>query len=421
MTDTLFHPDEPDLFDLVCHKHDVEQLGRLIRGGQPPFVVVINGDWGSGKTSFLKKLHLYLAGEESGIEKASERTKELWPDRDEDENLETIWFDAWRYQRESQPVIALLQEIRTHFTWKQQLVGETKKLLFSALMSLDELAKKIGFEISKIQDAGERWERSQLADPLPAQLVRELMEQAIDVLIKDGKGDQNQSRDRLIIIIDDLDRCQGHVAFRLLEAIKVYLSTKNCVFVLGLDWQNTRKAVAAELLDAGLIHVAGESSEDSAKVGEKRASLIEATEYLSKLCQHVYPLPTLTDTSDYVRSLFCKQGEKQPIAIFRKDAFHVNVDKPNEPIDERWVDILSMPRLLPNNPRRIKNFINALAIYLGSLRKVYRDSVQPGKHLAFSHGHCDYRSAFEIRRNRDVSCPSLPTKILVGNDQFFEG
>ena len=248
-------------------------------------------------------------------------------------------------------------------------------------MSLDELAKKIGFEVSKVQDAGERWEKAHLETPLPAELVRGLMEQAIDTLLKGGVDEQDSQKDRLVIIIDDLDRCQGHVAFRLLEAIKVYLSTKNCVFVLGLDWQNTRKAVAAELLRQGLIHVGGNEA------NEKRSSMIEATEYLSKLCQHVYPLPTMTDPREYLSSLFKDPVNSEPYEVFRRDAFHVNVTKPSGELDERWLDILCEPGLLPNNPRRIKNFVNGLALYLRNLRKVFHDSVQPKVHLEFSHKH----------------------------------
>ena len=96
MTEAVFHPDEPDLLDLVCHKNDVQQVGDLVRGGRPPFVVVVNGDWGSGKTSFLKKLHLYLAHQESGIDNADQLAKDLWSEIAEESCVETIWFDAWR-------------------------------------------------------------------------------------------------------------------------------------------------------------------------------------------------------------------------------------------------------------------------------------------------------------------------------------
>ncbi len=40
---------------------------------------------------------------------------------------------------------------------------------------------------------------------------------------------------RLVVFVDDLDRCLPEKAIEVLEAIKLFLDAEGCVFILGLD------------------------------------------------------------------------------------------------------------------------------------------------------------------------------------------
>lgn len=333
-----FHSDEPTLEDHLGHAPLVESVAGLIDGCQAPYVLGVHGDWGSGKTSFLQKLHLYLAGSATGRPNAHRIGNRLWPESYRNSRpYETIWFEAWRYQFEANPVVALLEEIRAHFTWSRKLVGEAAKLSFTALMSLEELTKKIGLQPSKIVEAGEQWEARQAAQPLPSQLYRQLLEEAIRTLLG---GDQKKGK-RLVVFIDDLDRCQGPVAFRLLEALKIYFSIPSCIFVLGLDERNVRRAVAAELDKGGLIP-RGRKEEESNPARE-----IYASDYLHKIFQMVHHLPQPTRPETYLQALLTGN----------------EFDDPRE-----WIRRICDAKLLPPNPRKIKSFVNGLALYLQQLR-----------------------------------------------------
>lgn len=87
-----------------------------------------------------------------------------------------VWFEAWRYQHERAPIVALLQEIRTQLPWYSKALEESRKLgdvtVRGALLALEDLTKRIGIQASKIQEAGERWEEENLARRLPSHIRR---------------------------------------------------------------------------------------------------------------------------------------------------------------------------------------------------------------------------------------------------------
>jgi len=48
---------------------------------------------------------------------------------------------------------------------------------------------------------------------------------------------------RLVVFVDDLDRCLPEKAIQVLEALKLFLDVKGCIFVLGLDPEAIESAV----------------------------------------------------------------------------------------------------------------------------------------------------------------------------------
>ena len=324
------------LEDQIGHCGHVKSMADVLLSCEPPYVLGIHGDWGAGKTSFLRKLHLYCSGEGCGYNKANDFYEQHWGGECKDrEKIEAIWFDAWHYQFDKNPAVALLNEIRAHFTLSKKFFGKAEKLTYAALMALDDLSKKIGASPSKIMAAGEKWEKEHFTQPLPSQMVKDLMEDAIENLL--GK----EGGKRLMIFVDDLDRCTGPVAFKFLEAMKVYFSLANCVFILGLDIRHIRRAVAAELKIAGIIpDVQNESQQVQAELC--------ADDYLGKIFQHVFYLPDDTNYMDYLEHL-------------------LETNELNE--WKEWASIIFKYKILPPNPRKIKSFINGLSLYIDQLKQ----------------------------------------------------
>jgi hypothetical protein len=183
------HNDEPTLADALGRLHLVRAVAETAGTCRPPQVFEVNGDWGLGKTSFLHLLHLCLSGEcpQQDDETVNEAKEEFSVAGEFQDRVKVVWFEAWRYQNEEVPVVALLHEIRSQLPWyvkaRNQLKKVTDVIIRGALLSLEDLTKKIGFQASKIEKAGEKWEKENLATALPSNTIREQLEQAIYQLL----------------------------------------------------------------------------------------------------------------------------------------------------------------------------------------------------------------------------------------------
>lgn len=316
--------DQPTVVDTLDRLDLVHEVAAAIVDCEPPQVLGIHGDWGLGKTSFLRQLRWYLAGdvEEPGHEGVdpSRLDKGHYADR-----VTVVWFEAWRYQNEPVPIVALLQEIRGQLAWHAKVREGMKKTaaiaIRGALLAMDDLSKWIGVQAGKVEEAGERWEREHFASVLPANAIQEQLEAAIGHLVSAGEGRDGR---RLVVMIDDLDRCEPEAAFRLLEGLKLYLNLPNCVFVLGMNQKTLEVAI-------------GEAGPEKGTVRQARW----AAAYLDKMCQVVWRLPLVRDRKT-------RLVEWLPV-----------------PADSRIRRLLANDDLvdddcLPPNPRRLKAFANVL-------------------------------------------------------------
>ncbi len=345
--------DEPVYEDALGHHALARRVGHRVLKCNPPYVIGVCGSWGSGKTSFLRKVWVYLNGQ---VEWPGNRTRtihakerEAWfaetqPEFYEltkDRTLELIWFNPWQHQFEVSPLIALLNEIRQHFTLKRRLFDKAGKLadvaIHSTLNSLTEIAKDLKLPLPSaktVTERGREYEAEHFSSPLTSQRFRDFFEQAIRI-VTDNKG-------LLVIFIDDLDRCEGDVAYRLLESLKLYLNAKNCVYILGLDQQHLESSIAKALS------------------GEKETWRYRpiARDYLSKIFQNLFVLPVPRTTRHYVETVLNKQDKEFKAQLTQLFAFK----------EADWDGLAqTLDAVLPHNPRKIKSFISSWKLYLDLL------------------------------------------------------
>ncbi|MCI5160825.1 MAG: hypothetical protein D3917_02130 [Candidatus Electrothrix sp. AX5] len=192
-----------------------------------------------------------------------------------------------------------------------------------------------------IMAIGEQWEKDRYLNKLPSAQISGLLEEAI----KKGLGKRNRKDKRLIIFIDDLDRCLPTASLRLLEGIRIYLNLHNCIIVFGMDHRQLEQS----LLEA-LPWI-----DNKIEADWKQASYY-ANEYLEKICQdiHQLPLPDLEEKAKYFKSLLSRLDSK------------LNSNNATEPLDHaQFLDqILRKFDCLPANPRKIKMLVNQVALIL---------------------------------------------------------
>lgn len=359
-----------------------EELARLILTCEPPYAICVQGKWGSGKTSLMRYAMARLGGEPLGttIKTSSKAIQELpdslqgtWgriaqesssylreslkrqasnPDHFPDSlavRVVPIWFNPWQHQDADMPLVALLQEIRSQFTFLLQAARITEKALRigveAGLTILGDLADTFavlqgGLKTSLGQIPGnilktvERQRRRDFEELHDAQRLNLVFEEAVKRLLDlpDGPAERcplDQEGHalvlhRLVIFVDDLDRCSEQQTVRLLEAIKLYLQTRYCVFVFGMDGAAARRAVSNVLAHKGPE---------------------EAQEYLEKLFQTTLHVPVPGNYTAFVQSLLEQSGLDQ-----------TSTGLAPQEIGDRII------RLVEPNPRKLKSFVNTLAV-----------------------------------------------------------
>ncbi|HEU4328852.1 MAG TPA: P-loop NTPase fold protein [Roseiflexaceae bacterium] len=107
----------------------------------------------------------------------------------------------------------------------------------------------------------------------------EQFHQGLEQLVKELITDLDR---RLVVFIDDLDRCLPEQAISVLEAIKAFLHIQGCVFVLGIDREIIERGIRVRYKEFAL---AGASAPGPFPVAER--------DYLEKIVQVPFRLPPL--------------------------------------------------------------------------------------------------------------------------------
>ena len=146
--------------------------------------------------------------------------------------------------------------------------------------------------------------------------------------------------DRLVVFVDDLDRCLPEKAIQILEAIKLFLEVKDTVFVLGMD-----KEVVVQGLETR-YHQVREGSKKEQVDDERQELPISGDAYLQKMVQLPFHLPPLGlgDIEGYMSKL-------------EKDLTR------NEKLPDMTYQVLA--RGLYPNPRQVKRSLNTFRLLRG--------------------------------------------------------
>lgn len=197
------------------------------------FTVGIFGSWGSGKTSLMREIERQLKSQGSELRESGSNSK-----------YKTIWFNPWKYDGREDVRNALIQTILRAIADDDEVKKEPSKRREWA-----QLAKRFGLCATGIsvqlasaaiksainvdaRDISGRIEEETKAyfpddDVFDPYLFINQFEEGFKKAVETYVGDEG----KIIIFIDDLDRCLPENALTVLESIKLYLDQSNCIFL----------------------------------------------------------------------------------------------------------------------------------------------------------------------------------------------
>lgn len=347
--------DEPATQDLLAFRAVAETAADAIfDDGLDPVAIGLSGAWGSGKTSVLE----LIKSEITARSKDSDRKVLVIPTQPwlydpavgPKESLIAEVLGALKGEFDSEdPVgklgLAAFKKLVRKVNWSKAVKMAARTAITMQLPNIDDVFGLVSDEPDSLESekgmAAFREEFGKLlADPALAHLSR------------------------VVVLVDDLDRCLPDTVVETLEAIRLFLSAEGMSFVIAADEDRVAEAIQQKLKTAAPKN----EDEDPAKL------------YLHKIVQTTIPLPALSrfDTEAYLFLLLAKAELGDDEAAYttfvtKCDELRVgggSLDDLEVTEGSAFAEhLVTATRLTPilyekfhGNPRRIKRFLNDLNV-----------------------------------------------------------
>ncbi len=376
--------DNETSIDLLYYEAIARTVVRLVNEkSDEPLTVGVHGDWGAGKSSVLMMVREAFAKDErvlcvrfnGWLFQGYEDAKAVL--------IETIVEELLQSRSASTKITDQAKKVLRRVDWMKvarKVSGlaisvatgiphpETLKGLYEAALSLiDNSAEEIAStDLKSVVDQAGQYLKEVEPDTAPEQMhaFREEFEELL----------QCADIDRLVVLVDDLDRCLPETAIETLEAIRLFLFVPKAAFIIAAD--------------EGMIEYAVRQHFPDLPVATGTATY--ARNYLEKLIQVPFRLPSLgyAETRIYITLLLvlneCGEDSNEFVKLVelarrvlqrpwegagldRNGVTEVLGSVPDSV--ERALDLAH--RIAPiltegarGNPRQVKRFINTMALRL---------------------------------------------------------
>lgn len=377
--------------DLLGFKVHADLLVDVIKDDTVlPVTIGVFGDWGSGKSSILKIVEKELTGgKNDGL----------------NDGTLVLYFNGWVFEGYDDAKAALLESIIESFD-KHKTIGNKVKDKTAKLLKSVKWMRLLGLSFKKVIVPGaaafltggasllpflmnefSQLSKEDLAEKLKGDDAEDFLKDIIKknedkevTVVREFREDFNEMIEKsgiqkLVVIIDDLDRCTPDRLIENLEAIKLFLNVEKTAFIIGADPRIVRFAIEHRYKTDNI-----ENSSDPDSRNKRIVS-----DYLEKLIQIPYYLPKLTDNEveTYLTLLYCKKimGNDfvKVITAFSKiretnryDVFGLGdiqefaSPQQKQELTESITLIASLSPIitegLKGNPRQIKRFLNTFTL-----------------------------------------------------------
>ena len=361
---------------------------------KPPFTLSVEGDWGTGKSSFLLQLEETLKSNKS----------------------KTVKFNAWRHDKVESMWAAFalhfIKELTDKLKWRDRIKANIKLnwhrfdwgkgwfqvfktcllfvfyswIAFKIITNIPDASNNdlyvknelnISLILSWLGQAGivvaTLFFLSKVAyvvgNPFQTDLQKFIIRpnyegnaafieefhhdfgKTIDVL---AKGEE-----KIFVFIDDLDRAEVPKAAELMQGLNMMISNSpKLIFIIGMDREKVAAGVAAKYKDL-LPFLISDHQELNTEAGLQQARAF-GYNFLEKFIQLSFQIPQASElfTRDFIRSLSGTTGSPATIEDPTIEYNPVFTVEDGEDTIQFQETILLLAPFFENNPRKIKQLIN---------------------------------------------------------------
>lgn len=333
--------------DLLGHQHLVDSIAAMIASPKQdtPFTIGLLGDWGSGKSNVLHLLRKSLI------------------EREDSDRFYFADFNAWQYEHTDNMAAGVAQEVikglldKKNF-WQQTGIrlrfGNKENGWLVPLIVVLLLVVAVYSFVMILLDGSRGWIAALgasgiiltgfikriftiLEHPLTAKInsylklpsyvdhlgtipmLQRHLRFLCELIIPSG----GEIPSRLVVFVDDLDRCEPEAISRTLDAIRLVMDIENVVVIIGIDHRIAFRAVEKQYQDLA---------------DDKRTSSDIARDYLGKIIQLPITLnkPRKEELEKFISvALFSDADQTIPENNTRSSESHKieNLPENAEPVD----------------------------------------------------------------------------------------
>ena len=221
-----------------------------------PFTVGIFAEAGKGKTSLMKFIE-----------------KQILVQKDPKENILSVSFNAWKFENDEHPLLDLCNAIEKTIQKNRTMFNK------DVAINILDYIKYLKYAVANIKIQLENIQAKDSSSTIDQNIEKQLLNQStffqIFELLRGLEKIFHEEKFKIVIFIDDLDKCLPHNAIKLLESVNLILDLKGLSFVFAAN-----RRIIEKFLDNRVVSKFDQNEHYSGKV------------YLDKMVQLPFYLPS---------------------------------------------------------------------------------------------------------------------------------
>ena len=212
--------EETILKDYLDNNKKLYSLSHLVGNIDKNMTVCIDGDWGCGKTFFINQFKYIIDHDEKHVEfKITEDISKIL--KDIKENNVIVYYDAWKNDNHIDTFQSIIYNILNEFPKYKNVITDFNNVKDLLIDFGKNIINKFSYEIIDFKNIS-------TYDDLAKEIITmEEKREKFKELLEKILGNK-----RMILIIDELDRCNPMFASRVLETVKHFYDIPNITIII---------------------------------------------------------------------------------------------------------------------------------------------------------------------------------------------